>query len=437
MKKGIVVLLVFLAVVVLVSPAIVGRLAEQSMDENLNWAASESGDLKVTSERFTRGWFSSEGQHRIELQDGDLVTALQAITGPIPAEDLPVLIIHTRLDHGLIPVTSMARDQGSLAPGLGSAVSTMQVELPNGEILDVPGTIYSKIALGGKLHSNYVLEAGSRDEEGVSASWGDIDVDVTTDPASGEIEFEGSLDSIAFASGQDTVSLNALSLKGRQVPTRFGFSVGNLDVSLDDAVIGGGIGGGARMSEFAVTGSSSLDDDRVTAQGRASMTLDALPIGRHSYVMAFSLDGVDAEALGVLQEKVADLGANPDPMVAYASFEPDAQRLFAAGFDFNIDRFDVTLPQGTITSVMKFSFAESDPATFDWSVLLLNTVASVDLAVPAELVETFAQENPQAALVIGGGYLVRRGDDYVMEARLKKGLLTVNGAPIPIPLGAM
>ena len=133
-KKGIVVLLVFLAVVVLVSPAIVGRLAEQSMDENLNWAASESGDVKVTSERFARGWFSSEGQHRIELQDGDLLTALQALAGPISAGDLPVLIINTRLDHGLIPVTSMARDKGSLAPGLGSAVSTMQVELPDGEI---------------------------------------------------------------------------------------------------------------------------------------------------------------------------------------------------------------------------------------------------------------------------------------------------------------
>ena len=58
-------------------------------------------------------------------------------------------------------------------------------------------------------------------------------------------------------------------------------------------------------------------------------------------------------------------------------------------------------------------------------------------AVPAELIELLADGNPQLALVIGGGYLVRRGDNYVMEARLKKGLLTVNGAPIPIPLGIM
>jgi uncharacterized protein YdgA (DUF945 family) len=153
--------------------------------------------------------------------------------------------------------------------------------------------------------------------------------------------------------------------------------------------------------------------------------------------MAFSLDGVDAEALGILQSKISELGVDPDPMVAYAAVESEAQALFAAGFDFKIDRLDVTLPQGTVTSAVQFRFAESDAASFDWSSLLLNTEASIDFSVPAELIELLADGNPQLALVIGGGYLVRRGDNYVMEARLKKGLLTVNGAPIPIPLGLM
>ena len=38
-------------------------------------------------------------------------------------------------------------------------------------------------------------------------------------------------------------------------------------------------------------------------------------------------------------------------------------------------------------------------------------------------------------MIVGGGYLLKRGDAYIMDAQLKKGLLTVNGAPIPIPLG--
>ena len=42
MKKGFVILLLALAVVVLISPGLIGRIAEQSMDENLEFAATES-----------------------------------------------------------------------------------------------------------------------------------------------------------------------------------------------------------------------------------------------------------------------------------------------------------------------------------------------------------------------------------------------------------
>ena len=117
MKKGVVVVLVLLAAIVLVSPAIVGRLAEQSVDENLNWAASESGEVSITSGFYERGWFASEGQHRVELRDGQLKTLVQSAAGRMPDDGLPVLVINTRLDHGLIPVSSMSRDGGALAAG--------------------------------------------------------------------------------------------------------------------------------------------------------------------------------------------------------------------------------------------------------------------------------------------------------------------------------
>jgi len=63
-------LLLTLAVIVLVSPGIVGRLAEKSVEENLDFVASENDEIVVTTESFDRGWFTSEGRHRIELRDG-------------------------------------------------------------------------------------------------------------------------------------------------------------------------------------------------------------------------------------------------------------------------------------------------------------------------------------------------------------------------------
>ncbi len=408
------------------------------MDENLNWAATESGEVMVTSENFTRGWFSSEGQHRIELQEGELLTALQALAGPMSAAELPVLIINTHLDHGLIPVTSMSRDRGSLAPGLGSAISTLRVEFPDGEIVEVPGTIYSKVALDGSLLSNYVLEAGSRNEDGVVASWGPVDVEVETDPSSGEVVYDGTIGALAFETGSDSMSLGSLTFKGRKQPTQYGLSVGNLSMQAGEFQTGRAgmrVGG---FNDMGVEGSTRIDAGDVFGDATMRMTLRDLPrFGEMSIDLAMTLAGADAAALGRVQEGLEDLEGSVDPMAMYATVEQDLKALFASGFEFNVEQLNLALPQGTVRSQVRFSFGEADPAAFEWTSLLLSTTAKLDLAIPAELVETYAQGNPQAAMAIGGGYLVKRGDDYVTEAELKKGLLTVNGAPIPIPLGAL
>ena len=63
-------------------------------------------------------------------------------------------------------------------------------------------------------------------------------------------------------------------------------------------------------------------------------------------------------------------------------------------------------------------------------------VASLDIKVPEELVNMATQMNPQAGMVVGMGYLKKNGDIYEMSAAYKQGLLTINGAPVPIPFGA-
>jgi predicted benzoate:H+ symporter BenE len=117
--------------------------------------------------------------------------------------------------------------------------------------------------------------------------------------------------------------------------------------------------------------------------------------------------------------------------------EQDLMQLFASGFTFNFERFDITLPSGVVSAKMLFEFGEEDPATFDWTTLLLSTAASISLSIPDAIVQMLVQTEPNMAMAIGGGYLVKRGDAYELEAQLRKGLLTVNGAPIPLPLGAI
>ena len=123
MNRWFVAFLITLAVIVLVSPGIVGRLAEKNIAENLDFVASENDDVVVTTESFDRGWFTSEGRHRIELRDD-----------ADEHDRVPSLIIDTHIDHGLIPLTSMSRASGSLKPGLASAVSTMTLDPGDGEL---------------------------------------------------------------------------------------------------------------------------------------------------------------------------------------------------------------------------------------------------------------------------------------------------------------
>ena len=435
MKKGVIVVLVLLAALILVSPAIVGRLAEKSMDENLNWAAKESGELKVSSEQFERGWFSSEGRHRIEISDGHLMSALTTAGGGVDAGDLPALVVSTRIDHGIIPVTSVGRDGGSLAPGLGSAVSTMQIEIPGEEPVDIPGTIYSKIGLGGALQSSYVLEAGSHSQDGVEATWSDTNIDVTTDPGSGDVEFEGEVGPLTMTAGPNTSSLQRASFSGAQSPTRFdGVSVGEIEFELDDLSLDGGPNQSIRVSKVTASGSSELDGDDIAGEGNVSIAMEGLPgVGSVAYDMEMSMAGLDAAAVSSMTAKLEDAAGGSDPMALYATVQDDLMALFADGFEFNFDKLNVTLPQGTIESQMAFSFSEEDPDTFAWTSLLTNTEAQIDVSIPAQLMDMFAAGNQQLQVAIAAGYIVRDGDTYNMKAEMKKGLLTINGAPIPIP----
>jgi len=436
-KKGIVILLVVLALAIIVSPGIVGRLAEKSVDDNLNWAAAESGDLVVSSDSFDRGWFSSDGQHRVEIREGNLKAMLLGLGEPADDIDLPVLVINTHLDHGLFPVSSMAREKGSLMPGLGSAVSTLSVEFNNGDNVDIPGKIYSKIGLTGELQSSYVLEAGSREENGATATWGETQVDVTTNPSTGNVVFEGNVGSLSIADGGDLFAVDALTFSGRQAPTKFGFTVGDIKLELDTmSISSNGVQAGG-LKRMSVDGNTHLSGDRLSARTFLEMQSQAIPqLGEFTVVADIKLDGADAGAIGALQKSLEAQGANPDPGQMFATVEDDLKRLLASGFELRFDQFDITLPMGTVMSKINFKVAEEDAATFEWTTLLLATEASADISVPQALVEMALQMNPQVGAAVGMGFLQKNGDVYEMKADYKKGLLTINGAPMPIPMGA-
>ena len=432
MKKSVVILLLALVAIIIFSPAIVGKIAERSVDENLNWAATESGEFAVTALNFDHGWFSSEGQHRIELREGSTRDLMLTID-----DEVPVFVIDTRLDHGLIPVSSMGRDGGSMVPGLGSAVSTLSLEYSNGELIEVPGTIYTEVGLTGNVDSTYVLEAGSREAEGAAITWQPSSVNVVINPSSGRINAKGDVGPLTIVDEEVTATVDGMTFSADQAATRYGFSTGSIEASLGQVALKSDVIESIVFRGMNVVANTALDDDKVNSDIKAEYHGPEVPgVGEVSVFFDAKIDNVDAAAVGAISAKLRNASPSSDPTTIMMSAEKELMDLVAAGFELDIEQLDVALPMGTLVTSMTLMVPESDRDTFRWTSLLQSPEAELDISVPDELMQFIMMMNPEASMVVGMGYLKKDGDDYVMDADLKKGLLTINGAPIPIPFGA-
>jgi uncharacterized protein YdgA (DUF945 family) len=434
-KKGLVAFLVVLALVVFVSPGIIGRLAEQSMDEQLERAATESDELVVRSEGFDRGWFSSGGRHRIELRDGRLRDILVAYSSADVSGNPPALIIDTRIDHGLIPLTSMARDGGSLAPGLGSALSTLSLDSGGGDPVPLPGTVYSALGLTGNLRSNYILDPGSFTHDGATAEWGLVDIGVTTSPVSGDVAFDVSIASFSVRSMADNVHIDNIVFGGEQRASGFGFRVGPLRGSIETIRFESSTT--PPVGPIVIDSTSGIEDGRISAS--TSVRVDNLPVeafGTANVSLQLRLVGADGRALGDIKRGLGQVRPEAEPATVMLAVEPDARRLVGAGLELHIDEALLTLPDGDVAAELHWTVRESDVSNFSWLGVLLAADASLDFRIAETLVQFAMAANPEVGGMIGMGYLRRNGDRYELRAELEDGQLTINGAPLPLPFSA-
>lgn len=439
MKRWVLVLLVVLAAIVLVSPGIIGRLAERNLQSNLEWAARETGQLTVTGGSFDRGWFTSDGTRRIEIRNPQLRALVAELSGVPATGATPVLVVSTRLDHGLIPVTSLSRESGSLAPSLASAVSTLQLDPGNGEAIAVPGEIVTRVGLSGASTSHYRLDAGAFEDASTHVGWQGAGVTVRLD-AAGSLGFSAVLEPVVVApraeAGEDSLSLGRMTVEGEQRATRYGFNVGYLEAQVASVQ-----SPGATFGPLDLATVTELAGERVNSRTTLSVRNIAAPVfGNVALNMRVAVDGLDGPALqGILAAvEQAQTTATHDAALAgiYPAIESDIRRLLTRGLEIRVEQFDLGLPQGLLASQLHVELPETDPSGFTWAGLLLALRATADLSVPAAAMDAVLAVNPQANVVVAMGILEKQGDVYRLHAEYAKGLLSVNGAPMPVPLPA-
>lgn len=434
MKKGVVAALVIIALIVIVSPGIVGRLAEKSVDEQLKWASDENREIVITSEKFDRGWFSSAGRHRIAFGSSGAGADLKRQLGFAEGESTPALIIDTRIDHGLIPVGSINHDDTSLAPGLGHAESTISIESADGRITRLPGVVRSDIGLDGALVSAYLLEAGSAED----VSWGAADVSLNADARGGHFAIDGDIESLGFVSPDGhSVKVGRLAVASDMAMSGFGYAVGELDLTLASMNIVSDVSN-LSFGPLKIDAASMIEDDRLNIRADMEFAMaDVVSGGDVGWSFDLVVNALDAAAAGRLQRAVDQARTMRDRDALYAYVEKDLMDVVASGFELRFEQLDVTLPQGTVVSKLSFELPPTDRKSFAWTGVLLDLKATAEIRVPAAVYEFVSAMNPQVNMAVAMGFLKKTGDDYEMAAEYKKGLLTVNGAPMPIPMPSM
>jgi hypothetical protein len=241
------------------------------------------------------------------------------------------------------------------------------------------------------------------------------------------------MESFVISDEDNALELQALSFEGEMNPSGYGFSVGDTQIELDSLIFGAGQPGAFAVGPIAFGSASSVNDGRLDTSVQLVARVGNFPgYGDIGVTTSVELEGADAAALGRILAVTETLPARTDPTAAMPLVEHELMDLLAAGFHLRIDNLDISLPDGMVRSMITLNVEETDRDAFTWTSLLLSTDAEASLEVPEPIANMAMLLSPQASVV--EGFLIKQGDVYVMDLAYKKGVLSVNGAPIPVPL---
>lgn len=433
MKRWILFGLLGIAVLTLLGPGLVGLLAERTIERQLELAGSQDRDLDVSTVRFERGWFTSEGRHRLPVTNDALATLLTSITpGAHDVDGTPVLIVDTTIEHGPVPVGNLAGGNAArLLPAIATGRSTLELELDDGRRLPVPGSVESRVTLTGAVTVDYHLPSGAAAHAGVTARWDDSHLRASSsadgrelgagfDVNGWQLDVEGLRVTVASASGSG--SLRA---------TPWGYALGDIEFELHD--------GQSTMADEAVSvhrvqlrSSSKRDDERVGAAFELDLENVEHPVGVYSARVAGAAGDFDGEAIGPLirglQRNVAKNGAD----AAYPGIDIDLRRALSAGGRLTLSEFHLDTSDGRIDATVDVAIDARDGLA-EWAGLALAAEARAELSLSRSLANSPGFADSLRSL-LAAGMLQPDGDRYVLDAELSNGIATINGAPLPLPI---
>lgn len=489
---------VFAAASFLATPYYLGIKAEQSLDRQ-HQILSETAFLKVESRRYERGWFSSQETVILRFHP-----AFLAKMRPHLPDNLKILLdqpitLNNRIRHhlfadGLMPVRAVADTEFTFQE---ESRAILQRFFGN----QAPATLRNTIALNGSGKMVWNIPAFRYSElSGIAIDWQGL---------TGETEYGN-----AFATHKNSISVPELSLKladqgnltlqglflagdsrenaaglpplGSRTITLDRFTLTwkediRYDIRLNDFVniladlhIGSFINPYGTLNANTVSLEKLLihtetagNADLIDTQGR--FTFDALTHGDTRYGplrLTVSAEHLDAAALALLQRRGQEWAAgNLDEQALrealLQSIRGETSALFTRDPRLNLDRFELTLPQGQISGKGSIAFTGLTREDLDnVRAMMQKSNIRLDIGIPQELIEQLAiaqarnyiSVDPELGnadaeiadavrlwvgnminVMIRQGYLKADGGNISTNIEIDGRQLTMNGIEIDLP----
>ncbi len=446
MKKILFFVLLAFVGVLLAAPWFVGGFAERQIEEQIALGSRADSGVTIITDEYRRHWFSADSRHRVVITDPELVAALRDLDGGSLFGDQPALIVDTRIDHGPVPFSSLEREDGSLAPALSRARSEFSLDLGNGgEPVALPGTLVTTMALDGTTDARFRLEAGATDlaGPGEQLSWDGATIDARINADGSVVTGEGRIGTVEVTNAAGTgVRIGGVEFDTAQRYGGHGIYVGPANVSMGPIEVGDG-GKVARVESIAVVSDSDMKGELLDGEARFSFRGLSAGMMAADVEADIAVANMHAPSLAAITETLQALeeaGGEPAMQQTYPLIESDLARLLAAGPTLDIRNFALKLPQGDVRLRMFLAMAAGDDAgAFAMRDVAGRLTATADLTVPKPIVEMLRAIDPDAAgqaeMLIQMGILREEGDAYRLQAEYGDGLLTVNGFPLPVPVG--
>ncbi len=422
LRKLILLLVAVVVALLLVTPRVVGALAQRQVNDyvaGFNAEAVTRSGPQITEHSYERGWFDARSSQRIALSAG--------------SDDTPFfLIIDSQVEHGLV-LDGSGFGLAEIHSGFSLVDEYERVELPLQAVTRIHLNGSASSFVSGKAIDHRFDESGSR------LQWDGGELRFEVGPDGTSITANGNAGRLQFVEEENRFTFGPMRFAGDQRLSEHQFWVGASSLSVDELDLEDPAAGSFQVRNFAFEADVRLDRERLAYDLVVDADHIATPgFDGGSLHIDVALTDFHAETAARLRDKIAQ---QPDPVAAsepdWAEIEADLLALLARGGKLDVEKIFFATGNGRLDASAQMVI-DQDVGAAMLGELLMALRGEMDIVVSKTLLATAAENNPQLAqattMLYRAGYLLEEDDDFVLKAAYSGGLLTINGLPLPLPL---